>query len=63
MTKFKFIVRDSINQEELSKVFGGDSTGLTSTGSACNLRACSHNVTKVVNFCSYGDGVCKSQLA
>ncbi len=65
MTKFKSMVEDSINQKELSEVFGGvslESNG-SNMGSACNQKACSSNTTKAGNLCTYGDGICKSHVA
>lgn len=67
MTKFKFMVADSINQEELSKVFGGESSTSNADasvmGSACNQKACSKRTEAAGNFCTYGDGICKSNIA
>lgn len=65
MTKFKSMVEDSINQKELSEVFGGvslESNG-SSIGSACNQKACSSNTMKAGNLCTYSDGICKSHVA
>ena len=63
MNKFSNSVQDSINEEELAKVFGGNGDKSETFAHACDSRACSKRTELAGNLCTYGDGICKTHVA
>ena len=63
MKKFFDIINDTINQEELSHVFGGVSADAQQTERACDTHACTKRIGSVTSLCTYGDGVCRYHAA